>query len=87
MTGRTISTVVTGAAAPLSVLPGVTAVEQKGPRWLLHCNDSDAALRALLHEFPDSRDIEIAAGNLEDAFLELTGGTNSPDLENAENTR
>ena len=38
---------------------------------LLHCNDSDAALRALLASYPAAHDIEIAAGNLEDAFLEL----------------
>ena len=42
---------------------------------LLHCNDSDTALRALLADRPAAHDIEITAGNLEDAFLELTAAT------------
>ena len=42
---------------------------------VLHCNDSDTALRALLAAYPAVHDIEISAGNLEDAFLELTATT------------
>lgn len=39
---------------------------------VLTCSDSDAAIRALLDEYPDAHDIEIASPGLEDAFLELT---------------
>lgn len=70
--GRTISAVVDGAGADrLGDLPGVLGIELQGARTLLHCNDSDVALRALLAGYPQAHDIEIAAGNLEDAFLEL----------------
>jgi ABC-2 type transport system ATP-binding protein len=34
--------------------------------------DSDAALRALLARHPEARDIEVAAADLERAFLALT---------------
>jgi ABC-2 type transport system ATP-binding protein len=74
VTGRTISAVVKASVSELGRLPGVAAVDQQGPRYLLRCNDSDLALRELLKRFDDARDIEISAGNLEDAFLELTGG-------------
>ena len=71
--GRTISAVIPGARPDdLSRLQGVVAVEQEAGRMLLRCNDSDAALRALLQAAPAAHDIEITAGNLEDAFLELT---------------
>ena len=71
--GRTISAVIPGARPDdLSRLQGVVAVEQEAGRMLLRCNDSDAALRALLQTAPATHDIEITAGNLEDAFLELT---------------
>ena len=72
VTGRTISTVVNAEPAGLAALPGVTSVELQGSRHLLHCNDSDLAIRNLLSQFADAHDIEIHAGNLEDAFLELT---------------
>ena len=39
---------------------------------LLHCADSDAAIRALLAAHPQARDIEITGAGLEDAFLRLT---------------
>ena len=71
--GRTLSAVVPGATgADLRQLPGVAGVESQGPRMLLRCTDSDAAVRALLTAWPDCHDIEISTGNLEDAFLELT---------------
>ncbi len=71
--GRAITAAVPGGTvAALRALPGVSAAEQQGPRMVLHCSDSDAALRALLSAFPDCHDIEIRTGNLEDAFLELT---------------
>jgi len=70
--GRTISAVIEDAAdEELDRLPGVLGVTLQASRTLLHCNDSDLALRALLDRFPQAHDIEIAAGNLEDAFLEL----------------
>ncbi|MET0967041.1 MAG: ABC transporter ATP-binding protein [Nakamurella sp.] len=71
--GRTLSAVVPQADPELlRQLPGVVSVERQASRTLLHCSDSDAALRALLAGYPAAHDIEIAAGNLEDAFLELT---------------
>jgi ABC-2 type transport system ATP-binding protein len=56
----------------LAVLPGVAAVDRRGDVVVLTCSDSDAAIRALLEEYPDAHDIEIASPGLEDAFLELT---------------
>src|SRR6478609_10622037 len=74
--GRTISAVIDDAPADdLARLPGVLGTGREATRTLLHCNDSDAALRALLAEFPQAHDIEIAAGNLEDAFLELVAAS------------
>lgn len=73
VTGRTISIVVDADPAAIAALAGVSAVERQGPRYLLHCNDSDRAVRALVAQFSDAHDIEISSGNLEDAFLELTG--------------
>lgn len=71
--GRVISAVVPGAATEaLSRLDGVAAVEPEGARFRLRCTDSDAALRALLAAHPACYDVEIRAGNLEDAFVELT---------------
>ncbi|MET0866347.1 MAG: ABC transporter ATP-binding protein [Nakamurella sp.] len=71
--GRTVSAVIPDSEADLlRQLPGVVSVEHQATRMLLHCNDSDTALRALLAHYPAAHDIEIAAGNLEDAFLELT---------------
>jgi len=70
--GRTISAVIDGVAPePLGQLPGVLGVDRQATRTLLHCNDSDLSLRSLLDRYPQAHDIEIAAGNLEDAFLEL----------------
>jgi hypothetical protein len=39
---------------------------------VLRCSDSDAAIRALLAEYPAARDIEITGAGLEEAFVELT---------------
>jgi ABC-2 type transport system ATP-binding protein len=58
---------------PLGRLPGVSGVERRGESVILTCTDSDAAIRVLLPEYPDARDIEIATGGLEQAFLHLTG--------------
>jgi len=56
----------------LATLPGVSAAERRGEAAVLSCVDSDAAIRALLADYPDARDIEIAAAGLEQAFMELT---------------
>ncbi len=56
----------------LGRLPGVLTVEARGSSVVLRCSDSDRAIRALLDEYPDARDIEISGAGLEEAFLELT---------------
>jgi ABC-2 type transport system ATP-binding protein len=57
----------------LAALPGVGGAERRGEAVVLHCTDSDLAIRALLDAHGDARDIEIAAAGLEQAFLALTG--------------
>jgi ABC-2 type transport system ATP-binding protein len=57
----------------LAALPGVTSAERRGEAAVLRCSDSDAAIRALLQEYPTARDIEITGAGLEEAFLQLTG--------------
>jgi ABC-2 type transport system ATP-binding protein len=57
----------------LAALPGVNGAERHGEAVILTCADSDAAIRALLAAQPDTRDIEIVAAGLEQAFLALTG--------------
>jgi ABC-2 type transport system ATP-binding protein len=70
---RTIRATLPGAdLQALAGLPGVSSAERRGEAVLLSCEDSDAAIRALLEDFPNARDIEIAAAGLEQAFLELT---------------
>jgi ABC-2 type transport system ATP-binding protein len=58
--------------AELETLPGVTAAERHGEAVTLRCGDSDAALRALLSQYEDARDVEVRGGGLEDAFIALT---------------
>jgi len=71
---RTIRATLPGAElAQLQALPGVTSAERRGDAIVLHCADSDAAIRALLAAHPQVRDIEIAGAGLEQAFLQLTG--------------
>jgi ABC-2 type transport system ATP-binding protein len=71
--GRTISAAIPGAdRVKLGALPGVDLVEQRDEQVTLHCLDSDAALRALLTEFPQARDVSVTAMSLEDAFVALT---------------
>jgi ABC-2 type transport system ATP-binding protein len=71
---RTIRATLPGAdLARLEALPGVTSAERRGDAVVLHCADSDAAIRALLAAHPEVRDIEIAGAGLEQAFLQLTG--------------
>jgi ABC-2 type transport system ATP-binding protein len=72
---RTIRATLPGADLDgLGGLPGVRSVERRGEAVILTCSDSDVAIRALLAARPDARDIEIATGGLEQAFLHLTGG-------------
>jgi ABC-2 type transport system ATP-binding protein len=71
---RTIRATLPGVQAQeLASLPGVSSADRHGDVVILHCADSDAAIRGLLEAQPDARDIEIAAAGLEQAFLTLTG--------------
>ena len=71
--GRTIRATLPGAAAAsLEALPGVNRAEARGESVLLHCSDSDTAIRALLAAYPAARDLEISGADLEQAFLALT---------------
>jgi ABC-2 type transport system ATP-binding protein len=70
---RTIRATLPDADADaLAKLPGVSGVERRGEAVVLSCADSDAAIRALLGGYPDTRNIEIVAAGLEEAFIELT---------------
>lgn len=72
---RTIRATLPGTdIASLSLLPGVVGAERHGDTVILSCSDADATLPALFGKFPGVRDIEVAGGSLEEAFLELTGG-------------
>jgi len=64
----------------LTALNGVQSAELRGDAVMLHCTDSDAAIRALLRDFPAASDIEIAGAGLEEAFLLLTGNQTSEEL-------
>jgi ABC-2 type transport system ATP-binding protein len=64
----------------LAGLPGVASAERHGDAVILSCTDSDQSIRALLEHHPTARDIEIAGGSLEEAFLELTG---EPDVDDS----
>jgi ABC-2 type transport system ATP-binding protein len=74
VSGRTIRATLPGAdPARLAALPGVTNAELHGDAVALSCGDSDAALRALLAQFPSVHDIEVLGAGIEEAFLALTG--------------
>jgi ABC-2 type transport system ATP-binding protein len=64
----------------LTALEGVQTAELRGESVVLHCKDSDAAIRALLRDYPAASDIEIAGAGLEEAFLLLTGDEKSEEL-------
>ena len=86
---RTIRATLPGAdLGELAGLPGVTSADRRGESIVLHCADSDAAIRALLARWPEARDIEIAGAGLEEAFLQLTGleetaGETTPEAQEA----
>ena len=60
----------------LARLEGVESVEVRGDTVLLHAKDTDAVARHLLTR-TDARDLEITARGIEDAFLALTGDTDT----------
>jgi ABC-2 type transport system ATP-binding protein len=66
----------------LSALPGVDQVDVRGETVLVHAKDSDEVARFLLTQTP-ARDLEITSKNLEEAFLSLTGGADTPTAEEA----
>jgi len=71
---RTLRATLPGADLDaLRRLPGVARAEGRGDAVTLTCEDSDAAIRALLAAHPGARDIEISGAGLEQAFLHLTG--------------
>lgn len=71
---RTIRATLPGVnLAALGALPGVVNADRHGDAVILSCNDSDAAVRALLDEHPAACDLEISGAGLEQAFLQLTG--------------
>ncbi|MEV0562242.1 ABC transporter ATP-binding protein [Dactylosporangium sp. NPDC050588] len=77
VTGRTIRATLPGAdLVGLAALPGVDRVETRGDVVMLHCDDSDTALRSLLNS-TDAREVEVTARNLEDAFIALTAAGSS----------
>ncbi|SHH22230.1 ABC-2 type transport system ATP-binding protein [Jatrophihabitans endophyticus] len=80
--GRTLRATLPGAdLGALAALPGVTATDSRGDAVVLTCADSDAAVRALLGQYPQAKDIEISSAGLEAAFLALTGDPTDPATE------
>ncbi len=76
---RTIrATLADADSARLAELTGVLSVERHGAAVNLRCSDSDAAIRALLREYPGARDIEISSAGLEEAFMQLTSFEDEP---------
>ncbi|HEX7290344.1 MAG TPA: ABC transporter ATP-binding protein [Conexibacter sp.] len=70
---RTIRATLPGVSPErLERLPGATRAERRGAAVVITCADSDATIRALLDDFPEARDVEIAGAGLEQAFLALT---------------
>jgi ABC-2 type transport system ATP-binding protein len=77
---RTIRATLPGVdvdVAAIAALPGVTNVDTRGESVIVNCSDSDRALRALLAAFPGARDIEVSGAGLEEAFLRLTGDSDT----------
>ncbi len=70
---RTIRATLPGVSLErLERLPGASRAERRGDAVVITCGDSDATVRALLDEFPEAHDVEIAGAGLEQAFLALT---------------
>jgi ABC-2 type transport system ATP-binding protein len=74
---RTIRATLPGASAAdvaiLARLPGVLTADRHGDTLVVSASDPDAALRALLGQFPAATDVEVRGADLEEAFLALTG--------------
>src|SRR5262249_31813666 len=71
--GRSIRATLPGVALEeLERLPGVSHADRRGDTVVLSCSDSDAAIRALVAQYEDARDIEVTGAGLEDAFMALT---------------
>ena len=76
--GRTMRATLPGVdLESLRALDGVRDAQLRGDAFVLSCSDSDRAVRALLREFPEVRDLEITGAGLEAAFLQLTLGEDS----------
>ncbi len=77
-TGRTVSAdlpddqSLAWAADRLRGIPGVRSVHTEGHRLTIASGDSDAVARVLLSEL-GGRNVEIATGSLESAFIAITG--------------
>src|ERR1700722_5330349 len=79
---RTIKATLPGVPVEtLTQLEGVQTAELRGDAVTLSCADSDAALRALLGQFPAVRDIEVLGAGLEEAFMALTADENDENRE------
>jgi ABC-2 type transport system ATP-binding protein len=75
--GRTVRATLPGATeALLANMPGAESVEVRGETVLVQSTDSDATARYLLTQTA-ARDLEITARGIEDAFIALTGDTES----------
>ncbi len=73
---RTIRATLPGVSADeLGAIEGVSSVELRGAAIVLACDDSDSAIRQLISRYPAMKDIEIAGAGLEEAFMQLTGGS------------
>jgi ABC-2 type transport system ATP-binding protein len=73
--GRTIrATLAAADLARLAALGGVISADRHGDTIILTCSDAETALRGLLGQFPEARDVEVRSAGLEEAFLALTGG-------------
>jgi ABC-2 type transport system ATP-binding protein len=79
--GRTIRATLPGAdLALLATLPGVLSADRRGDAVILNATVAEPALRVLLSQFPDVRDIEVRGAGLEDVFLALTDDQNHDDI-------
>jgi ABC-2 type transport system ATP-binding protein len=71
--GRTIRATLPGAdLARLAALPGVASADRRGDTVIISSAAPEAALRALLDQYPAARDVEVRGSGLEEAFLALT---------------
>ncbi len=82
---RTIRATLPGVSeAQLAALPGVRTAARQGDAVILSCTDAETALRALLGQFPQARDVEVHGAGLEEAFLALTADQNEDEDEFSE---